>query len=116
MKSYLAALLVISLAVIALLVAHKYIGIYFAWYIGACIGTFFVYWEDKVAATNDTWRTSEATLHFCSLIGGWPGAALAIIIFRHKSSKCNFIVVLVITIVVNCLLLYAFIRLRDANV
>ena len=36
------------------------------------------------------WRTQESTLHMLALTGGWPGAALAQQIFRHKSSKKTF--------------------------
>jgi uncharacterized membrane protein YsdA (DUF1294 family)/cold shock CspA family protein len=52
--------------------------------------TFVTYCHDKSEARNHQWRTSEGTLHFWSLIGGWPGAALAQKVVRHKSKKQSF--------------------------
>lgn len=57
---------------------------------GLNVWTFFVYWRDKWAAQRGQWRTSENSLHFWSLIGGWPGARLAQQMLRHKSSKPTF--------------------------
>lgn len=48
---------------------------------------FFVYRSDKKRAEAGDWRVSEGTLHFLSLIGGWPGAFLGQRVFRHKTSK-----------------------------
>lgn len=39
---------------------------------------------DKSAAMNQRWRTKESTLHFIALLGGWPGAWIAQLLFRHK--------------------------------
>ena len=63
--------------------------------------TFITYWIDKSAAKNNRWRTSEATLHFLSLLGGWPGAYLAQNILRHKSIKKSFKNVFGLTVVLN---------------
>lgn len=63
--------------------------------------TFILYAVDKSAAQKGTWRTSEDTLHFFSLIGGWCGAMLAQQIFRHKSQKQSFRFVFWITVLFN---------------
>lgn len=63
---------------------------------------FGLYKKDKSAAQWDEWRTPESTLHFISLIGGWPGALLAQNKLRHKSNKISFRVVYWLTVVVNC--------------
>lgn len=52
--------------------------------------TFYVYWQDKFAATQGTWRTKEDNLHLFGLLGGWPGAWFAHQILRHKSAKQSF--------------------------
>lgn len=52
--------------------------------------TFLAYWRDKRAAQRGAWRTPENTLHFWSLLGGWPGARVAQQVLRHKSSKASF--------------------------
>lgn len=64
--------------------------------------TFFAYWQDKYAAGKGNWRTSESTLHFWSLAGGWPGAWLAQQVLRHKSRKQEFRVVYWATVVLHC--------------
>jgi uncharacterized membrane protein YsdA (DUF1294 family)/cold shock CspA family protein len=59
-------------------------------YLTASLALFIVYAFDKSAAMNRRWRTSEATLHVCALLGGWPGALIAQRLFRHKSKKTEF--------------------------
>lgn len=71
-------------------------------YLAASSITFLVYAWDKTAAKNGTWRTSEATLHWLSLAGGWPGAVVAQQSLRHKSSKESFRVVFWLTVMINC--------------
>ena len=63
--------------------------------------TFFMYWSDKSKARRKQWRIPEDTLHFWSLIGGWPGAALAQKLVHHKSSKTSFQTIYWFTIAVN---------------
>ena len=55
--------------------------------------TFFVYGWDKLKAGMHGWRVRNATLHFMELLGGWPGAILAIIILRHKIHRVTFLAV-----------------------
>lgn len=59
-------------------------------YVALSVACFFVYAFDKSAARAGSWRVSEATLHFLSLVGGWPGALFAQHLLRHKSSKAEF--------------------------
>jgi len=35
-------------------------------------------------------RVAESTLCLISALGGWPGAFLAMLLFRHKSAKASF--------------------------
>lgn len=70
-------------------------------YAGISFITFLVYASDKSAAKKGRWRTSENTLHFLSLIGGWPGALLAQNILRHKSKKLAFQIVFCFTFSLN---------------
>jgi len=64
--------------------------------------TFLIYAKDKSAAKKGVWRTSESTLHFFALAGGWPGALIAQQKLRHKSQKESFRFVFWITVVLNC--------------
>ncbi|WP_426416151.1 DUF1294 domain-containing protein [Aestuariirhabdus sp. LZHN29] len=70
-------------------------------YLGTSLGAFALYWKDKSAARNGVWRTSETTLWFAGLIGGWPGALIAQRVLRHKSSKASFQTIFWITVVIN---------------
>lgn len=63
------------------------------WYLAASLYTFFAFARDKRAARRHRRRTSERHLHVLELIGGFPGAWLAILMLRHKSSKPSFLVV-----------------------
>lgn len=70
-------------------------------YLAASTLAFFLYKRDKALARSHEWRVPENTLHFWSLIGGWPGAALAQKLVHHKSRKKSFQIVYWFTIVLN---------------
>jgi uncharacterized membrane protein YsdA (DUF1294 family) len=70
-------------------------------YIALNIYTFFSYYRDKFAAANNLSRTPEIKLHVLSLMGGWQGALLAIYFLRHKRQKFEFMVVYVVTVILN---------------
>ena len=70
-------------------------------YLVASTFAFIAYQRDKSRARHNHWRISEDTLHLWSLIGGWPGAALAQKLYHHKSKKRSFQVVYWFTIVLN---------------
>ena len=72
--------------------------------------TFVVYARDKSAAERGLWRVRENTLHWWSLLGGWPGAYLAQRAFRHKTRKEAFQARYRLTVVFNCAVL-AFLAL-----
>lgn len=48
---------------------------------------------DKRAAERGTRRTRESTLHWFELLGGWPGAMLAMVLVRHKQRKLTYVAV-----------------------
>ncbi len=62
----------------------------------------YLYAKDKTAARMGFWRTSENTLHLVSILGGWPGATVARILFSHKTSKQPFTAIFWCTVVVHC--------------
>ena len=55
--------------------------------------TFILYGVDKSAARAGRRRIPENTLHLLALLGGWPGALIAMPIFRHKRRKGSFVMV-----------------------
>lgn len=71
-------------------------------YCGSSMVAFLAYALDKSAARKGKWRTQESTLHFFSLIGGWPGALIAQRLLRHKSRKRSFQILFWITVAMNC--------------
>ncbi len=73
-----------------------------AFYLFASVTTLIVYAIDKSAAKKGRWRTSEATLHFLALAGGWPGALVGQQVFRHKRKKASFLIVFGFTVLINC--------------
>lgn len=84
-------------------------------YFGLSFITFLAYASDKSKAQRGAWRTPESTLHMLSLIGGWPGAAIAQQVLRHKSQKKEFRVSFWITVIANTGALVWFVSLDDKN-
>jgi uncharacterized membrane protein YsdA (DUF1294 family) len=64
-------------------------------YLGCSFITFILFWFDKNRSRQKGWRIPERRLQLLSIVGGWPGAFLAIVLLKHKSNKVSF-----------CLLLY----------
>lgn len=48
---------------------------------------------DKRAAIRGRRRVPEARLHGLELVGGWPGAIVGMLVFRHKIRKASYLVV-----------------------
>ena len=59
-------------------------------YVVASLIAVALYRGDKSAAMTGRRRTPEQTLLVLGLFGGWPGAAVAQRLFRHKSRKASF--------------------------
>lgn len=102
---YLSILFLIGMAAFRYL---KYIPPALAYiYFGASIITFIIYAIDKFKsqAKEDIWRIPESKLHTLSLLGGWPGAAIAQQLLRHKSQKRPFRIIYWITVAANLAIL-----------
>lgn len=96
------ALAVSFLAAVAVMVHVGRLPVAVAWlYGGLSLIAFVAYGVDKSAAANGRWRISESTLQLLGLLGGWPGAAVAQRLFRHKVSKLSFQSLFWITVVLN---------------
>jgi len=72
-----------------------------AYFLASCVA-YVAYFLDKAASLKGHWRTPESTLHFFSVVGGWPGAMLAQRTLRHKTQKQSFQVTYWATVVLNC--------------
>ncbi len=95
----------LSLTFLALLVITAFLGYFpqkiMLFYLSLSFITYLIYAFDKSKAKRKAWRTSEGTLHILALAGGWPGAALAQQLLRHKSSKRDFRVIFWLTVMIN---------------
>lgn len=101
-KSALSVALIFLAAISALAATghiHKFL---LVGYLSLSLVTFVAYAFDKSAAQSGAWRTSEGTLLFLGLAGGWPGALVAQELLRHKSQKTSFRAVFWITVLLNC--------------
>lgn len=56
--------------------------------------TFFLFWLDKWKAVHEKWRIREAVLLGASALGGAFGGLLAMYLFRHKTKKPKFYMVM----------------------
>ena len=61
---------------------------------------------DKYQARKNKWRVPENTLFFFEAIGGTIGLLLAMLLFRHKTSKTSFIVKFTVIFLVQIVLVY----------
>lgn len=82
---YLASLFLVSITFTFLFISFSQ-GIVIAYWLMSLV-TFTLYAVDKNKSIKGKWRIQESTLHIFSIFGGWPGAALAQQILRHKSQK-----------------------------
>lgn len=72
--------------------------------------TYGLYAKDKRAARLELRRTPEQTLHWLSLLGGWPGALMAQAQLRHKTQKQPFKTLLWLTIIGHLLAVTVLLR------
>jgi len=93
-----------------LVLARKLAAVILSIYLGASLLAYIIYSYDKSAARRQQWRIPERTLHLIALAGGWPGALLAQQRLRHKSKKMEFQTVYWATVVLNCGLLWWWLR------
>ncbi|MAH66911.1 MAG: hypothetical protein CMJ27_11090 [Phycisphaerae bacterium] len=63
------------------------------WFLLSSLVAFVAHGRDKRAARLGRRRTPERTLHLLELIGGWPGALLAMTVFHHKTRKASYFLV-----------------------
>jgi len=59
---------------------------YWNWLIAISVVTFVFYAYDKMSAKAGRGRIPEMLLHLLSLAGGFAGALLGMLVFRHKSN------------------------------
>jgi len=70
--------------------------------------TFGVFGYDKYLAKTNKWRIPERTLFLLTFMGGSIGAAMGMLIFRHKISKPSFYLSILIIIVLQVVGIWYF--------
>ncbi len=73
-------------------------------YFLASIVSIILFYVDKQQAKNNAWRISEKHLHLSELLGGWPGAFLAMQWFKHKRQKQSYLTIYYAIIVLHLIL------------
>lgn len=68
--------------------------------------TFIIYGIDKWKAMNEKWRISEKALLGFALCGGAMGAFIGMQVFRHKTKKMLFKIMIPILLVLNFFILF----------
>ena len=69
--------------------------------------SFLSYGLDKYKALKGYPRVSEFRLLLLALLGGWPCAWLARVVFRHKTTKMSFIWKFYLAVILNIALVLA---------
>lgn len=69
--------------------------------ISANLSTFIIYGIDKIQARSKNKRVPEIVLYTIALLGGSIGAIIAMKLFRHKTAKRSFQLVLSILLLVQ---------------
>lgn len=67
--------------------------------------SFTLYGIDKYKAKNGKYRISEFTLLLTTVLGGFLGTSLSMILFKHKLSKKYFIITTTVITVIYLILL-----------
>lgn len=97
----------VVLAVAGTVAGAAYVDI--AWYVLAFasinLATFVLYGLDKLLASFETRRIPERTLQLTAFLFGSPGALIAMWLFRHKTRKTSFQLVLALLVLVQALAL-----------
>ncbi|MDW8348123.1 MAG: DUF1294 domain-containing protein [Bacteroidia bacterium] len=70
--------------------------------------TYLTFAWDKRRAEKNKRRVPEKQLHILTLIGGSPGAWIAILRLRHKNRKFSFLIITVLITILHAALGYVF--------
>jgi uncharacterized membrane protein YsdA (DUF1294 family)/cold shock CspA family protein len=98
--SYLPIGLFVILYIVVAILWHPPYWVLFL-YLGTSLLCILIYWLDKFAAAQGSWRVSESALLLLGLAGGWPGALIAQRLLHHKTRKRSFQSAFAGSVVVN---------------
>ena len=75
--------------------------LYFCAVLVLSLVTWTLFGWDKWKASREGRRIPEKTLHMMAFLGGWPGAVIGQLMFRHKTVKAGFRLVLGLIVVAH---------------
>jgi uncharacterized membrane protein YsdA (DUF1294 family) len=67
---------------------------------------------DKIKARRTKWRIKESTLYLLSFLGGAFGMVLSMVLFRHKTQKAKFTMIVSLAVVLH-LFIIGYIIFKD---
>lgn len=70
------------------------------------LAAFLAFWSDKSRSRRGLRRISERTLWLLALAGGSAGALLGMSVFRHKTKKLSFQVVLAVILALQTFIFF----------
>ncbi|OGL95277.1 hypothetical protein A2348_02725 [Candidatus Uhrbacteria bacterium RIFOXYB12_FULL_58_10] len=89
----------------------------FPWYLIAFVSvnlaTFLLFCLDKRLAALESRRIPERTLHLTAFLFGSPGAIVAMHIFRHKTRKTSFQLVLALLVLIQVAAVVGFLCVQE---
>lgn len=98
----------ITLALSAALYVYTHWPLYIVWQLALGALTLFCYGFDKAAALRQGQRIPEIVLHLLVILGGYLGGWVGRALFRHKSRKPSFLLILMISSFLHGYLTYRF--------
>ena len=111
-RNYAIGAIILGIVVFAAMMLLTELNWYIDWLVAWSISLFILYGIDKGQAKRGGWRVPEAMLHGLALIGGFIGGWLGMFIFRHKTQKPVFKVVLAIATLIGIVLFYLIVLQR----
>ena len=104
-KKYYMRVAIIGIVIVTALLYYMVgpVSLYTLLLTGTGIVTFLLYGFDKMQAKRNGGRVPEIILHLLVLAGGFIGGWLGRFVFRHKTRKPVFLVILVLATVAHCL-------------
>jgi len=107
-KKYYMWVAVVGIAIVIALIFYITGGFspYLLWLASTSIVTFLLYGFDKIQAKRDGGRVPEIILHSLALVGGFIGGWAGHFVFRHKTRKLVFLIVLVLATTLHVGLYY----------
>lgn len=102
----------LALSVFFAVIGFIYLDIRLAltWFLAASAATFILTGYDKAVAGKGDLRVPEAVLFTGALLGGAPGLLLGMKLFRHKTKKASFQLVLAVIIVIQVAVWHYFLK------